>query len=80
MGFLFLVVMGVAVFCCLNGYLITGLVTLIGVSDRIGFVALAFTAISLYLRGHWIVGTLPLLVIVFYHLYLSRVRRGLQSG
>lgn len=60
---LILVIIGVAIFCFIQGYTVAGIICLLGFSGKIGFIALAITSIMLFVEGHWVVGTLPLLLI-----------------
>ena len=57
------VIVGVALFCFLQGYIITGIICLAGFSKKIGFIALAMTSILLLIRGHFMIGLLPLLLV-----------------
>lgn len=60
---LILVIVGVSIFCFAQGYIFIGVVCLGGLSYKIGFVALAITSVYLFAKGHWIAGTIPLLLI-----------------
>ena len=69
---LILVIIGVAVFCFVKGYIFIGLLCLLGgFSKTIGFICLAITSIFLIVKGHFIVGLLPILLIILniYSLY-----------
>lgn len=64
MVLLIVVIVGVSIFCFTQGYIFIGIVCLVGgFSHTIGFMALAVTSIYLFVKGHWIVGMLPLLLI-----------------
>ena len=63
MFLLIVVILGVAVFCIYHGYILAGIICLLGFSGKIGFVALLITSIMLLVKSHWIVGALPLLLI-----------------
>jgi len=65
MVLLFVVIIGISIFCFAQGYIVMGFICLIGLSYKIGFAALIITAIYLYSKGHWIVGSIPLLLIVW---------------
>jgi len=60
---LILITLGVAAFCFLNGCTLTGIVCLFGFSRHVGFVALVVTSIMLFVQGHSIVATFPLLLV-----------------
>ena len=70
-----LVIVGVAVFCFAQGYVAAGIICLAGFSKRFGFVALIVTACVLLANKHWIVGPLPILLIVW-NLIGLRLLRG----
>ena len=63
MVLIFLVIIGVGVFCFAHGYIFTGAICLLGFSGKIGFIALIVASISLLIQGHWVVGVIPLLLI-----------------
>jgi len=63
MVLLVLVILGVSIFCFTQGYIFIGVVCLGGFSGTIGFITLTITSILLFVKGHWIVGLLPLLLI-----------------
>jgi len=60
---LILVILGVSIFCFTQGYIFIGLICLGGFSYKVGFIALGITSIYLFVKGHWIVGLVPLLLI-----------------
>ena len=63
---LIVVIVGVSIFCFVQGYIWIGFVCLLGgFSHSIGFITLTITAIYLYAKGHWIIGTIPLLLIAW---------------
>ena len=70
-----LVVLGVAIFCLTKGYIVAGIVCLAGVSPKIGFLALIVTSILLFIKGHWVVGALPVLLIVWNVMGLLMTKR-----
>lgn len=72
---LVLVIVGVAVFCFSQGYIAAGIICLAGFSKRFGFVALIVTSLVLFANKHWIVGPLPILLIVW-NLIGLRLLRG----
>lgn len=75
MVLLFLVIIGVAVFCFTQGYILLGVICLIGFSGKIGFIALAVTSLALIVKGHWIIGALPLLLIGVNLVFLDKKKR-----
>jgi len=59
-------IVGVSIFCFVQGYIWIGLFCLLGgFSHSIGFITLTITTIYLYAKGHWIIGTVPVLLIVW---------------
>jgi len=61
----------IAIFCFINGYYITGIISLTGVSRTGGMIALIIVSISLFIKNHWIIGSLPLLLVISNLLYLK---------
>lgn len=62
---LILTILGVAVFCFYNGYILVGIICLAGFSGKYGFPALILTSIYLFFKGHILVGFLPIALIVW---------------
>lgn len=60
---LFLIIIGVAIFCLYQGYVIIGIICLAGFSKRVGWPALFITSGYLFIMGHWFMGALPLLLM-----------------
>lgn len=60
-----IIVIDVAAFCFYQGYYLIGLISLAGFSSNIGWAALISTSVFLFLEKHWLVGSLPLLLIVW---------------
>lgn len=60
-----LVVFGVSIFCLVNGYFLVAAICLVGVSKKLGWPALIFTSLFLFAKGHWMVGLLPPLLILW---------------
>lgn len=60
-----IVAVGVACFCFYHGYIMIGVICLAGVSSQVGFIALTITAAFLFYKGHWIVGSLPILLMAW---------------
>lgn len=60
---LILVIVGIAVFCFTQGYFVVGVICLAGFSKKYGFPALIVTAIYLFVERHWIIGSLPIVLI-----------------
>lgn len=60
-----LVIAGVAVFCFSQGYIVIGIICLVGVSKRYGWPALMITTGFLFTKRHWFVGSLPVLLIAW---------------
>lgn len=67
-------ILGVSIFCFYKGYIAIGLICLAGFSHKIGFVALILASIMLLIKGHWIIGSIPVLLIAWnlFGLYLER--------
>lgn len=63
MVLLILVIGGVAVFCFTQGYIPIGVICLGGFSKKYGWPALIITTGFLFIKGHWFIGSLPLLLI-----------------
>ena len=63
MVLLYLVIIGVATFCFLQGYYASGIICFLGFSGRIGFIALVITSTMLLYNEHWIVGAVPLILV-----------------
>jgi len=63
MVLLFLVIIGIAAFCFIQGYNAPCIICLLGFSGKIGFIALAVTSILLFYNGHWIIGVVPLVPV-----------------
>jgi hypothetical protein len=63
MVLLFLVIIGVAIFCFFQGYYVSGIICLFGFSEKTGFIALVITSIMLFYNSHWAVGVVPLLLV-----------------
>ena len=59
------VIIGVSAFCFLKGYIPIGVICLFGFSKQIGWISLVVTSIFLFYKSHFIVGSLPLLIIVW---------------
>ena len=72
MFLLIVVILGVAIFCIYHGYILAGIICLLGFSGKIGFVALLITSIMLLVKSHWIVGALPLLLIGINLLFMDK--------
>ncbi len=62
---LIVVIVGIAVFCFTQGYIAAGIICLAGFSKQFGWLALIATTIFLFAKGHWIVGSLPILLMVW---------------
>ncbi len=60
-----LVIIGVSVFSFIKGYYLIGVICLLGFSHSIGMLALFITSLYLIYQGHWIVGILPLLLMIW---------------
>jgi hypothetical protein len=60
-----LVILGVAVFCFWHGYVLAGVVCLGGFSNSFGWPCLAFVSGVLLWQGHWLVASLPPLLIAW---------------
>ena len=56
---------GVAAFCFLHGYIVIGVVCLLGFSKKIGWPALLLTSSFLFWTRHWFVALLPLVLIAW---------------
>ena len=57
-------IVGVSIFCFMRGYIWIGFFCLLGgFSHTLGFITLTITSIYLYTKGHWLVGSIPLLLI-----------------
>jgi hypothetical protein len=69
---LIIVIISVAAFCIYHGYILAGIICLLGFSGKIGFVALLITSIMLFAKGHWVVGALPLLLIGINLLFMDK--------
>ena len=48
----FLIIIGVAVFCFTQNYILLGVICLIGFSRKIGFIALTVTLLALIVKGN----------------------------
>jgi hypothetical protein len=59
------IIVGVAVFCFLHGYIAAAIVCLFGFSKRYGWPALLITSTFLLWERHWFVASLPPLLIVW---------------
>ena len=59
------VIFGVAVYSMANGLILPGIVCLGGFSRKYGFICLGFTSIALWIGGHYVVGFLPLFLILW---------------
>lgn len=62
---LIIVILGVATFCFYKGYILAGVVCLVGFSGKYGWPALIFTSIYLFYKGEVITGMLPIALIVW---------------
>lgn len=88
MVLLILVIGGVAVFCFSQGYIPIGVICLGGFSKKYGWPALIITTGFLFIKGHWFVGSLPLLLIgwniiglrLFYKDRLQEITRDNDTG
>ena len=60
---LIITIIGVSIFCLYHGYIVAGIICLLGFSGKIGFIALVITSIMLFAKGHWVIGALPILLI-----------------
>ena len=65
MVLLIAIIVGVAVFCFVHGYIAFGIVCLLGFSNRYGWPALLATSAFLFWNRHWFVASLPPLLIVW---------------
>ena len=59
------VCVGVAIFCFVDGYIVAGIASLVGVSGQIGFLALAVCSVMLFAEGHPVVASVPIALIVW---------------
>jgi energy-coupling factor transporter transmembrane protein EcfT len=59
------VVLGVAVFCFVKGFVVVGVICLLGISKHVGFVALLITSVFLFSKGYWLPGSIPLLLMAW---------------
>ena len=65
MVLLIAIIVGVAVFCFLHGYIAAAVVCLFGFSKRYGWPALLITSAFLFWHRHWFVALLPPLLITW---------------
>jgi hypothetical protein len=65
-------IISIAVFCVYHGYIVAGIICLLGLSKKVGFIALMITSIMLFAKGHWIVGALPILLIGINLLFMDK--------
>lgn len=81
MVLLILVILGVAAFSFYKGYILVGFVCLFGFSRKYGWPALIFTSVYLFYKGDFIVGALPIALIIWniYGLVLMS-RKGTDTG
>ena len=65
MVLLIAIIVGVALFCFLHGYIAAAIVCLFGFSKRYGWPALLITSTFLFWHRHWFVASLPPLLIMW---------------
>lgn len=70
------VVVGVAIFCFAQGYIVIGLVCLVGFSKTLAFPALIVTSIYLFSKGHWVTAMFPLILTAWNIIGLAWLRQG----
>ena len=78
MVLLIAIIVGVAVFCLLHGYIALAIVCLFGFSKRYGWPALLITSAFLFWHRHWFVALLPPLLIMWNYLGLRYLAGGLS--
>jgi len=68
MSLLFMVLVSLAVYCFWMGgeYIYVGLICLLGLSRRVGWLAQLLAVGYLYYKGHWITGFVPLVLLAFF--------------
>ena len=59
------VILSVAIFCFIKGYIFVGIICLAGFSGKIGWLALVVTSVYLLSKGNYIIGILPLALIAW---------------
>src|ERR1022692_2825294 len=74
------IIVGVAVFCFLHGYIALAIVCLFGFSKRYGWPALLITSAFLFWHRHWFVALLPPLLIMWNYLGLRYLARRGEQG
>lgn len=72
MVLLVIVILGIAAFCFCKGYILAGVICLAGFSGKYGWPALIFTSIYLFYKGNFIIGILPIVLIVWNVIGLRR--------
>lgn len=60
-----IVILGVSGYSIVNGILLPGIVCLGGFSKKYGFLCLGFASVALWFNGHFVAGSLPILLIVW---------------
>jgi hypothetical protein len=60
-----IVAFGVSIYSFIKGYYFAAIASLFGISNSIGFIAFILASIYLFIKGQWVVGIIPLVLIAW---------------